>query len=76
MIVYREETVVKKVPDKIICDRCKNEITGIEIDEMTFLNFYGGYTSPFGDMSHVKCDLCADCLHDLIGDFCRYVDDE
>ena len=71
MIKYTEETVVQSVADKIFCDVCKNEITGIEIDEMTFLNFYGGYSSPFGDMCHVKCDICMDCLHDMIKDHCR-----
>jgi hypothetical protein len=73
MIKYTEETVVQKTPSKFICDVCKKEITSIDVDEMTFLNFYGGYSSPFGDMSHVQCDICMDCLYDMIKDHCRYI---
>ena len=75
MIKYEEVTVVEKQPVEYICDVCKKPIKDIDIDEMTFLNFIGGYNSPFGDMYHVQCDICANCLYDMIKDYCRYIDD-
>lgn len=73
MIIYKKEMVEIEKPDKIICDRCKNEITDdFEIQEIISIKFTGGYLSVFGDGIGVECDLCQDCLKELIGDFCVY----
>ena len=74
MIEYKDELETVKVPTKFICDVCGKEQIDIDIDEMTFLNFYGGYSSDFGDMNHVQCDICHKCLYKMIKDHCRYLD--
>lgn len=55
------------------CDRCKKLIHADEyaFHEAHHINFVGGYASVFGDGSKVACDLCQECLHDLIKEFCR-----
>ncbi len=69
--------MVEKIkPESFSCDICGEEISGIDIDEMVLLDFYGGYSSPFGDMNHVQCDICMNCLYNMIKDHCRYIDDE
>lgn len=60
-----------EVIDKIYCDRCKKEIKEEYIDEMHRISFVGGYFSVFGDCVKVECDLCQDCLYEMITDFCR-----
>ena len=58
----------------LTCDKC-GEIYSIddhqEIQEFHHVSFTGGYSSVFGDGSSVHCDLCQDCLKELIGSFCR-----
>jgi len=73
MIKYK--TKMEKVPvfDKFICDKCKQEVVNeMELQETYTIAFTGGYSSIFGDMETVECDLCQECLQELIGDFCRY----
>jgi hypothetical protein len=57
------------------CDRCHNryhvDIDCFEAQEFHHINFVGGYGSIFGDGTVVECDLCQNCLKDLIGEFCR-----
>lgn len=79
MIKYK----IKKEPiqhlDTFICDRCKKEISSedlFQIQETYSINFIGGYASIFGDCNEVDCDLCQECLYELIKDFCRYPDYE
>lgn len=73
MITYKKEMVEQQLIDKVICDRCKQEVVDVmEIQEMCGIRFVGGYSSVFGDMCSVSCDLCQQCLKDLIGDFCVY----
>ena len=56
------------------CDKCKKELIDdeFELQEAHSIHFTGGYTSVFGDMNIVECDLCQQCLYELIGDFCVY----
>ena len=55
------------------CDKCGEIIENdIELQEAYSIRFTGGYSSVFGDMNSVECDLCQSCLYDLIGDFCAY----
>jgi len=77
MIIYKDETIKRQFLDKFICDRCKNRISDeMELQETYSIKFRGGYNSVFGDENDVSCDLCQDCLKKLIGDFCRYNDEE
>ena len=51
----------------------QKEITDdMELQETYSIHFIGGYTSVFGDMVKIRCDLCQQCLKKLIGDFCVY----
>ena len=57
--------------ESITCDRCKKVITDdFELQEIHSISFTGGYSSVFGDMNRVDCDLCQQCLYELIGEFC------
>jgi len=72
MIIYKKELVEQEVFDKFICDRCKKEISDdFDLQETYSIGFWGGYSSVFGDGDEIECDLCQQCLKDLIGDFCR-----
>jgi hypothetical protein len=74
MITYKTEVIEQRVSDKFICDKCKREVSDdMERQEAYSIELYGGYNSVFGDESHVRCDLCQDCLYELIKDFCVYV---
>lgn len=75
MIKYKTEIVEEAVPIKYICDKCKKEFDdSMDWQEFHHIRISAGYNSPFGDGNFVMCDLCADCLKSLIGNFCRYVD--
>lgn len=77
MIIYKTEMVECQKLDKFICDRCKQEVVHkTELQEAYSIRFTGGYSSVFGDMNNVGCDLCQQCLKDLIGDFCVYNSEE
>jgi len=72
---YEERSMMQYYLTKFICDRCKKEISvddEMELQETYTINFHGGFTSVFGDMNKVTCDLCQHCLYELIGDFCGY----
>lgn len=56
----------------VICDRCKKEYPADSMGRDEF--HYIRYTSAFGDGNVVSCDLCSDCLYELIKTFCRYRD--
>jgi hypothetical protein len=57
----------------ITCDKCKKVIENdMELQEAYTIRFTGGFTSVFGDMNEVNCDLCQQCLYELIGEFCTY----
>lgn len=73
-----EEVKKEKVIVAYICDRCKKRIEWedhMEFQEMHHIDFRAGYGSIFGDETRVKCDLCQDCLKELIGEFARTDDD-
>ena len=73
MITFITEMAETQIIDKIFCDRCNKEIIDeMEMQEMYQIKFVGGYTSVFGDMTSVSCDLCQECLKELIGNFCIY----
>ena len=77
MIIYKTETIEQKIMDKFFCDRCKKEVFGdMELQDAYSIRLLGGYASVFGDGCKVDCDLCQQCLKELIGDFCIYNADE
>ncbi len=67
----------KKVQTVVVgfkCDLCGKELScdgNYEYQEALHIDFVGGYGSVFGDGTKVECDLCQNCLQDLIKDFCR-----
>lgn len=76
---YYEEMTKKQKIKGIVCDVCKKEYDPdnfIEMQEFHFVNFTGGYGSVFGDSSTVRCDICQNCLHTLIGDYVRIDEEE
>ena len=73
MIVYKTETVEQSRFVSFKCDRCGKIVSDdMELQEVYSIGFTGGYSSVFGDMNEVTCDLCQQCLHELIKDFCVY----
>lgn len=69
----KHKTIMIKYPELISfkCDKCKKEFIDDEF-EMQEIHITGGYASVFGDMNIVECDLCQQCLYELIGEFCIY----
>jgi hypothetical protein len=73
---YESEIIEQKV-HKLVwteCDRCKKVIPPddiIENQELCVLSFTGGYGSVFGDEADVECEICQNCLKEIIGGFCR-----
>ena len=47
------------------------DIDIFEMQEFLSINFTGGYSSVFGDMNQVECDICQSCLKSMIIGFCR-----
>jgi len=79
MEITKIETIEQYVIKKVICDKCGKEILPndlIEWQESYTINFVGGYGSVFGDMNHITCDLCQNCLFELIGNYCKYNEKE
>ena len=73
MINRITKTVTEEVREfvSVTCDRCYREFSDpMDLQEFHQVNFTGGYSSVFGDMTKVTCDLCQTCLKTLIGDFC------
>ncbi len=73
MLKTKIEKREHEIIEKLICDKCGKEITPEDImewQESYSIVFTGGYGSVFGDGVTVTCDLCQDCLKDLIGDIC------
>ena len=69
MINYKKvvETKENLVPESYVCDKCGKILTDtMEIQEMHFIRFTGGYSSIFGDCSTIECDLCQECLMEMI----------
>ena len=68
MKIYSDTQITKRHVTKVICDRCWIEHTDtFEIEEFLYLDFIGGYGSIFGDGSKVECDLCQNCVKELLG---------
>lgn len=70
-----EKQQLQSVVTGFVCDRCNKMVSkednAFEHQEGHHIAFVGGYSSVFGDGASVKCDLCQNCLKELIQAFCR-----
>ena len=61
----------------VTCDVCGKTYNTdediLEFQEIICLDFYGGYASMFGDMSHCALDICQHCLKEKLGEFIHVV---
>ena len=61
----------------VTCDVCEKTYNAdkdiLEFQEIICLDFYGGYASVFGDMSHCTLDICQHCLKEKLGQFIQFV---
>jgi hypothetical protein len=74
MIITKKEMKEIESTESIICDICGKEYNiedWLEIQEFHHINFVGGYGSVFGDGASIECDICQNCLKEMIGNFCR-----
>ena len=72
MRITEDYTEIKQKLVAMKCDRCGviyNDI--MEIQEFHSINHIGGYSSVFGDMNNISCDICQKCLKELIGEFAK-----
>ena len=74
MKTYRREIVEREMQtlESITCDVCKNTIPlddFVELQEMVFIEFIGGYGSVFGDGDQVTLDMCQHCFKEKLGEF-------
>ena len=79
MINVKREVKEIEITESIVCDKCGKKILPddfpddfVEWQEFYQIGFIGGYGSVFGDSARIRCDLCQQCLKDLIGDYCYY----
>ena len=50
------------------CDICgETDDDVMETQEYVYIHFVGGYNSVFGDGDEYECDICQNCLKNLIG---------
>lgn len=78
MVNKTKRTIEQEIEDvkSVTCDKCKKEIMHeniLELQEMHHIRFTGGYGSVFGDDERIECDLCQECLMELIKDYYRNV---
>ncbi len=79
MINYETEMVEveSRTIKSVICDKCGREFTDtLDLQEFHFIQFIGGYSSAFGDGSSVECQICQNCLYDMIKDIYRIIKEE
>jgi len=74
MIKYKEVMVKSKEPISMKCNKCGKIITPkdtFEWQEIFCVYFRGEYGSVFGDGAEVYCELCQDCLKEVLGPYCK-----
>ena len=73
MIKTEQKQIQQDIEVTIECDRCKKLYSkdNYAYQEILRIDFTAGYLSAFEDGYRVQCELCSDCLHQLISDFCR-----
>lgn len=58
----------------IECDKCKKLITEekpFQLQEVLRVSFSCGYGSIFGDMTAWECELCQECVKEVLGEYLR-----
>jgi hypothetical protein len=72
---YKDTKITVKELISITCDVCGEECDHEHLDyqEYTRIHFVGGFTSIFEDGGEYECDICQNCLKNLIGDKLRYL---
>ena len=66
------ETVEREYIESVTCDVCQRTFDDVvELQEMIFIEFIGGYTSVFGDGTKVSLDICQDCFNIILGNYVR-----
>jgi len=71
MINYNTETIDAKIKS-ITCDCCRKTFSDVlDKQEFTHVNDIGGYNSAIGDGVCYQCDLCSNCVNDLLGKYLR-----
>lgn len=73
MIREKHKVIVERTV--CTCDRCGKDIIQeedlSEWQERFAIRFRGGYGSIFGDGNTVEGDFCQNCIHDVLGKYCR-----
>ena len=81
MKIYKPVKTETVEINKIICDCCKRKfdpnINYTEVQEFLSIEKINGYGSVFGDETVLMCDLCQQCVKELIGQYAKiyYKDD-
>lgn len=71
---YTQQIV--NVVSNVQCDVCgRVDSDQMEIQEYLHVNFRAGYSSVFGDLNRVECDVCQHCVQRLLGPFIRITDE-
>ena len=77
MLKYKSVTVEKLI---CTCDRCGcvmgKDKSISEWQERFIVSFRAGYGSVFGDGNYVEGVFCQECIHALLGQWLRVIEDD
>lgn len=73
MIVYKHVKTSKREIEKVICDRCKKDLTKDVLERQEMMNYrnVGGYSAVFGDGMNIELDMCQHCVKEVLGAWIR-----
>ena len=73
MKTYRKEEQWVDLLESITCDKCGKVVEDVfEVQEAVSLVIHCGYGSKtWGDLSKVECDLCEQCIYEMIAPYAR-----
>ena len=67
-----ETTTTVDTVKSIMCDCCRKTFSNVmDTQEFTCIDAVGGYNSAIGDGARYRCDLCSDCVKELLGQYLR-----
>ena len=68
----KTKLVEREYIESVTCDVCQRTFDDVmDLQEMIFISFTGGYTSVFGDETTVEIDICQECFKDKLGEYVR-----
>lgn len=79
MDITKTKKVIEERKELIgyICDRCHihtfRDKSPFLFQEYLRIRFTGGYDSIFGDSDTFECDLCQNCVKEVLGNYLRQV---